>query len=251
MYLTELKRILGLCQQITGAVPVSATSREEVADAVVKVMKPELSELFGVRDVRITFCDEEETEDETGELHEGIPLVYDLQLPDREVIVGKLWMWFAVSVRKEEQTLIRLLLPYLAWTLEHGMNLVSLGEEQQRLEKEQYVHELHLMENKRQNEVKKACLSIVTGIVPYIDRMVNEVRKLRTLPAANAEAIQQGKLGYIDELVTKINEYNDILALWIKMRQGTLSLNIENFELQELFAMIAKGRRSFDLKNRH
>lgn len=248
MYLTELKRILGLCQQITGAVPVSATSREEVADAVVKVMKPELSELFGVRDVCITFCDEEETEEETGELHEGPSLVYDLQLPDREVIVGKLWMWFAVPVRKEEQTLIRLLLPYLAWTLEHGMNLVSLGEEQQRLEKEQYVHELHLMENKRQNEVKKACLSIVTGIVPYIDRMVNEVRKLRTLPAANAEVIQQGKLGYIDELVTKINEYNDILALWIKMRQGTLSLNIENFELQELFAMIAKGRRSFELK---
>ena len=66
MYLTELKRILGLCQQITGAVPVSATSREEVADAVVKVMKPELSELFGVRDVCITFCDEEETEEETG-----------------------------------------------------------------------------------------------------------------------------------------------------------------------------------------
>lgn len=59
------------------------------------------------------------------------------------------------------------------------------------------------MENKRQNEVKKACLSIVTGIVPYIDRMVNEVRKLRTLPAANTETIQQGKLGYIDELVTK------------------------------------------------
>ena len=204
--------------------------------------------MFGVRDVCITFCDEEETEEETGELHEGPSLVYDLQLPDREVIVGKLWMWFAVPVRKEEQTLIRLLLPYLAWTLEHGMNLVSLGEKQQRLEKEQYVHELHLMENKRQNEVKKACLSIVTGIVPYIDRMVNEVRKLRTLPAANAEVIQQGKLGYIDELVTKINEYNDILALWIKMRQGTLSLNIENFELQELFAMIAKGRRSFELK---
>lgn len=248
MYLTELKRILGLCQQITGAVPVSATSREEVADAVVKVMKPELAELFGVRDVCITFCDEEEGEEENVELHEGTPLVYDLQLPDREVIVGKLWMWFAVPVRKEEQTLIRLLLPYLAWTLEHGMNLVSLGEEQQRLEKEQYVHELHLMENKRQNEVKKACLSIVTGIVPYIDRMVNEVRKLRTLPAANTETIQQGKLGYIDELVTKINEYNDILALWIKMRQGTLSLNIENFELQELFAMIAKGRRSFELK---
>lgn len=248
VYLTELKRILGLCQQITGAVPVSATSRQEVADIVVKVMKPELSRLFGVRDVCITFCDEEETEKDSMDLREGTPWVYELRLPDREVIVGKLWMWFAISVRKEEQGLIRLLLPYLAWTLEHGMNMVSLGEEQKRLEKERYVHELHLMENKRQNEVKKACLSIVTGIVPYIDRMVNEVRKLRALPTENMEAIQRSKLGYIDELVTKINEYNDILALWIKMRQGTLSLNIENFELQDLFAMIAKGRRSFELK---
>ena len=38
----------------------------------------------------------------------------------------------------------------------------------------------------------------------------------------------------IRDRITRINEYNDILALWIKMRQGTLSLNIENFELNSL-----------------
>ena len=249
MYLAELKRVLWLCQQITGAVPASATSREEVAEAVVEAMKPELKELFGVREASLTFCEEgEETEEVLSEKGEGTPQVFELQSPGKSVTVGKLWMWVDTPLRKEEQVLIRLLLPYLAWTLEHGMNLVSLDEEQKRLEKEQYLHELHLMENKRQNEVKKACLSIVTGIVPYIDRMVNEVRKLRSLPSDSEEAVRHGKLVYIDELVTKINEYNDILALWIKMRQGTLSLHIENFDLQELFSIIAKGRRSFELK---
>lgn len=249
VYLTELKRVLGLCQQITGAVPASATSREEVAEAVAEVMKPELKALFGVRDVCITFCDGEgEAEEVPSDKEKGILQVFELQSPGKPVTVGRLWIWLAAPVRKEEQALIRLLLPYLAWTLEHGMNLVSLDEEQKRLEKEQYLHELHLMENKRQNEVKKACLSIVTGIVPYIDRMVNEVRKLRSLPSDSPEAVRHGKLVYIDELVTKINEYNDILALWIKMRQGTLSLHIENFDLQELFAILAKGRRSFELK---
>ena len=32
------------------------------------------------------------------------------------------------------------------------------------------------------------------------------------------------------------------------MRQGALSLNIENFALNELFLMISKGRRTFEMK---
>lgn len=46
--------------------------------------------------------------------------------------------------------------------------------------------------------------------------------------------LSKRKYQYIDEFVTTINEYNDILALWIKMKQGTLSLSIEVFELNEL-----------------
>ena len=52
----------------------------------------------------------------------------------------------------------------------------------------------------------------------------------------------------MDELVTTINEYNDILALWIKMKQGSLSLNIETFGLNELFDLIRKGGRAFEMK---
>ena len=57
------------------------------------------------------------------------------------------------------------------------------------------------------------------------------------------EIIKKEKYQYIDELVTTINEYNDILALWIKMKQGTLSLSIEVFELNELFELLRKGSR--------
>ena len=62
------------------------------------------------------------------------------------------------------------------------------------------------------------------------------------------EKIKKEKYQYIDELVTTINEYNDILALWIKMKQGTLSLNIETFGLNELFELVGKGRRAFEMK---
>jgi len=53
------------------------------------------------------------------------------------------------------------------------------------------------------------------------------------------EKIKKEKYQYIDELVTTINEYNDILALWIKMKQGTLSLNIETFDLNKVNARSA------------
>lgn len=86
------------------------------------------------------------------------------------------------------------------------------------------------------------------GINPYIDRIINEVHKLTEKGFINNDRIKKEKYQYIDELVTTINEYNDILALWIKMKQGSLSLNIENFELNELFELISKGRKAFEMK---
>ena len=91
-------------------------------------------------------------------------------------------------------------------------------------------------------------MAIVNGIHPYIDRIINEVQKLTQKGFIKEERIKEEKYQYIDELVTTINEYNDILALWIKMKQGSLSLNIETFELNELFELIRKGRRTFEMK---
>ena len=69
-----------------------------------------------------------------------------------------------------------------------------------------------------------------------------EIEKLRTEDYAQADDVRRYKYTYIEELVNQINDYNDILARWVKMRQGTLSLSVENFALDELFRMVARSR---------
>ncbi len=254
-YLYILKHVQDLCRKITSAVPVYATENEEVVDAVQQTIKSDFLSIFGAADMKITLNEGNSVGQSTEDADMLQPPVgtsfytFDLVSPGKSEVIGQLSLALPSPLKKEGISLLRLLLPYLAWTLENGLNLVSLDDEKRRLEKEQYIHEQHVCENKRQNTLKKACLSIVTGILPYIDRVVNEVHKLRSASYVNDEKIKKGKFVYIDELITRINEYNDILALWIKMRQGALSLNIENFELDELFQMIVKGRRAFEMKH--
>ena len=96
--------------------------------------------------------------------------------------------------------------------------------------------------------MRKACFAVVQGMLPYIDRIRNEIEKLRTEDYAQADDVRRYKYTYIEELVNQINDYNDILARWVKMRQGTLSLSVENFALDELFRMVARSRQAFELK---
>lgn len=152
------------------------------------------------------------------------------------------------DLSSEEQALMQLLMPYIDWSLTNAQSVASLSDERNQLEKERYVYERHIAANKRQNLIKKACMALVNGINPYIDRILNEVHKLTERGFIDQEQIKREKYLYIEELVTTINEYNDILALWIRMKQGELSLTIENFELNELFELLAKGRRSFEMK---
>ena len=152
---------------------------------------------------------------------------------------------------KDDITIRRIQMPYLAWVIDNRKALMQLSEEQDRLDKEKYLSQQHLIENKRQNITKKTCLSIVNSINPYIDRIVNEVYKLRADQYGDQDEVRKERLEYIDELVTTINDYNDILSQWIKMRQGSISLNIESFELNELFALIKKGRRTFEMKSQN
>jgi hypothetical protein len=89
-------------------------------------------------------------------------------------------------------------------------------------------------------------MSLVVSITPFIDRMINEVRRL----SANNESpeVRKERYEYISELTDKINEYNSVLTRCIQMRQGELSLHIESFPLQPLFDMVMKSRMSFQLK---
>ena len=240
-YVERLKEALEISREITASVPSDAEELEDVTEAILASVKQKLMTLVGATDMSIRPVGEEE------ELPK--PSYKEFWLKDSEGKVIGVWeVEVPTGIRKEERTLLELIVPYLSWTLENGLAMIVLGDERRRLEKEQYVHEQHLVENKRQNLVKKACLFLVAGITPYIDRVVNEVHKLLTFGYLSRKDIKEGKYQYMSELVTRIKEYNDILALWIKMRQGSLSLHVENFALAPLFEVLQKGRRNFDLK---
>lgn len=143
----------------------------------------------------------------------------------------------------EETALIELLQPYQEWMKRNQSLSQELDEEVQQLVDKKSVSEIHIVENKRKNAEKRAKITLVYGILPYLDRIINEVRRLE----CSREKIQT-RLGYVDELADKINEYNDILAQWIKLQQGELNLHIENFQVQSLFDILKKGEHGFELK---
>ena len=204
----RLQQILSLCRDITSSIPMN-----------VPLIQQGIDQLFGKG--RMT-----------------------LEIPEE----GKAALVPVHRLSKDEKVLVHVLEPYIIWAADNEQMVEALSDERIQLEKQRYVYEQHIAGNKRQNLIKKACLAIVNGINPYIDRILNEVHKLTEKGYIDDEKIKKEKYQYIDELVTTINEYNDILALWIKMKQGTLSLNIETFGLNELFDLLGKGRRAFEMK---
>ena len=204
----RLQQILSLCRDITSSIPMN-----------VPLIQQGIDQLFGKG--RMT-----------------------LEIPEE----GKAALVPVHRLSKDEKALVHVLEPYIIWAADNEQMVEALSDERIQLEKQRYVYEQHIAGNKRQNLIKEACLAIVNGINPYIDRILNEVHKLTEKGYIDDEKIKKEKYQYIDELVTTINEYNDILALWIKMKQGTLSLNIETFGLNELFDLLGKGRRAFEMK---
>ena len=205
----RLQRILTLCRDITSSIPMN-----------VPLIQQGIDQLFG-----------------KGRLQ--------LEIPEE----GKAALVPLHRLNRDEKALVHVLEPYIVWAADNEQMVEALSDERMQLEKQRYVYEQHIAGNKRQNLIKKACLAIVNGINPYIGRILNEVHKLTERGYIDNAKIKKEKYQYIDELVTTINEYNDILALWIKMKQGTLSLNIETFSLNELFELLGKGRRAFEMKN--
>ena len=242
VYINKLKAVLEICRTITTSIPDGAEDIRIIIDSVWKEVKSRLLVLVQATGMEIV------AEGESEKHGEGCRLVIPLKSSDKTML-GKWFVYSKTPIRKEDRVLLQIIAPYISWTLENGCRMMSLSDEYSLLEKEKYVHEQHLAENKRQNIVKKACFFIVLSVMPYIDRVVNEVHKLIAFNYLSDGEVKLKKFQYIDELVSCINEYNDILALWIKMKQGSLNLNIENFELEPLFEVLRKGKKNFEAKS--
>ena len=143
------------------------------------------------------------------------------------------WMLIAVGVAI-------VLLLFSLWLFNHlnkkQKRTNQLDEILEQRQDEVAMERLRVENNERLNLEQRAKISLVNSITPFIDRIIYAVNK-------------GGDEDYIRELTAQINDYNDILTHWIQLRQGELNLKIETFPLQPLFDMVAKGRKSFGMKN--
>lgn len=139
-----------------------------------------------------------------------------------------------------------LLLVVLLLFRQFGKNRKQENPLEDRLEerREQLaVNRLHVEENERRHLEQRAKMSLVNSLLPLIDRMAHEVQ--RVVPGTPQA---EERIAYIRELTEKIEADNEVLTQWIQLRKGQLMLRIESFPLQPLLDMVARSRKSFQMK---
>lgn len=158
-----------------------------------------------------------------------------------------LWLFSFLDHRQRRTNNVeKLLLPLRQWS---ETSERQSQEMQCRLEDvgERYVEsEQRRTELLRRNVESRAKVALADSVIPFIDRMLNEVRLLSRRKENDSK--RRERYEYISELTDEINCRNDVLTHWIQLRQGMLSLRIESFELGPLLAMVEKSRTAFRMK---
>ena len=136
------------------------------------------------------------------------------------------------------------LLLFLLWLfrrMNRNQKVESPLDEQIEERREQLaVSRLHIEEGERRHLEQRAKISLVNSLLPLIDRMVYTID--------HSDNDTQWSKEYISELIDQMNADNELLTQWIQLHQGQLSLRIESFPLQALFDIVARSRKSFEMK---
>ncbi|MCD7720696.1 MAG: DUF5112 domain-containing protein [Prevotellaceae bacterium] len=120
-------------------------------------------------------------------------------------------------------------------------DLAKLDEESERLEERLLVSRRNLRSNKERNVENRAKVSLVRAVMPYLDRVGGEVKRMRR----KGQPTEFGKQ-YIGELIAEIVRLNDVLTQWIKISKGDLALHITTVSLRRLFGIVSEGRYAFE-----
>ena len=171
------------------------------------------------------------------------------------IIVTVLLIVFAQMRRKSDDafSISRLLAPLSEWQKHNEETIKQKREHFDEIQEATDVARLHLQQNKQRNLEQRAKVQLVCSILPLIDRMVNEIKRMKQskdtegTETPRQQQINSERLQYVEELTDSINQYNNILTKWIQMRQGELSLRIENFPLQKIFDIVSHSAMSFSL----
>ena len=103
---------------------------------------------------------------------------------------------------------------------------------------------LHIEEYQNGNIIRRAKVSLVYAIVPYLNRILAESNRMK----AEAKATRE-RLGYIRELIAEITRINDVLTEWIKMQKGLLNLHVSTFPLSNILNILKLNKPTFEKKN--
>lgn len=208
-YVEMIKRTVGLCETILRPVPAGT----DIIEWLNSVAAPELKDMTGAESVTI---------DENAEISAS---------------------WGVKRASRDDRAFLNTVVPYLKAALRNADELVGQADRLKQAEKQHYLYSLHAENNKRENLVRKTCCQVVAECLPYIDRMRSEIDHLADMPADSDQYAQS--LEYVRELAERINQYNELLSGWIRIRQGVVALNIESFPVQELFDIVGHSSRSF------
>lgn len=139
-----------------------------------------------------------------------------------------------------------LLKPLQEWNKLNCKYLNNLDESYEEVEEQLNLCRLSVEKAKRRNVDNRSKVFLVNNVLPYIDRIINEIKRIEM--SVESDEIRRERYCYVKELIDKINEYNDVLTHWIQLQQGQLSLHIESFKLQDVFNVLLKSTASFQLK---
>ena len=139
-----------------------------------------------------------------------------------------------------------LLSPLSEWEAGNRQSMARLDDECCDVRERLASALLVLDKYKRRSLDNKAKVFLVDNVVPYIDRMINEVRRIDA--GSDSETVIKERYTYMAELAGKIGEYNAVLTHWIQLQQGQLGLHITSFNLKDVFGVVAKSATSFKLK---
>lgn len=123
--------------------------------------------------------------------------------------------------------------------------------ERTEVEYEERREQIAILQNQYEHYLEKnieqrAKVSLASSVAPLINRLLHEVKML----SSDKETTEQrnSRYEYIGQLASSIEQTNERLTDWVKLKQGEIALRIESFALQTLFDTLRSSDIEYKLK---
>ena len=230
----QRKKLLKVCRIMFSSLPHDIDNKQQLFDAISALLNEYMGDFAG----KTCFYISETMYEVKLPYKNSYPIPYTGSSDNDKLTVAS-----ELPLDAERNSLIAMLMPYVAVAIEEGMRLYDIGEEREKLEEVKRASAIYLAEHKRENILKRVSVSIVSNMRTFMDRISNE---LKNLTGDVSEEDAKRKLQYVSELAEKLGDLNHILERWIKTRQGEVNLRIENFSISDLFAIVEKNNKQFE-----